>query len=171
MNAPKAVPGDHDVLFRALFAEHFGRLARLAHLLGADDAEHIAQEAFVRLRGTPDARAVTRLRATVVRLTRKRPARPSPGLDGLSRRQREVVVLRYGLELSATDIAKTLALSPASVDATIQCALEKLRRREDRTPLKLATQAIALVVAPHRPGQVSGEGASADRRRVKPAVP
>ncbi|MBE8525038.1 hypothetical protein ILP97_47465 [Amycolatopsis sp. H6(2020)] len=151
MNAPKAVPGDQDVLFRALFAEHFGRLTQLAHLLGADDAEDIAQEAFIRFRGAPDDGAVTRLRTTVVRLTRKRPARPRPALDGLSRRQHEVVVLRYGLELSTTDIAKTLALAPASVDATLDCALEKLRRRENRTPgrplLKRVTQAIALVVA------------------------
>ncbi|MEU0532571.1 sigma factor-like helix-turn-helix DNA-binding protein [Amycolatopsis tolypomycina] len=166
MNTPKAAPGDQDVLFRALFAEHFGRLARLAHLLGADDAEGIAQEAFVRLRGAPDDRAITRLRATVVRLTRRRPVRPCPALEGLSRRQREVVVLRYGLELSTTDIAEIVARTPATVEATIGCALQKLRRREIRAPgrplLKHVTQAAALAVA----ASVTATGVFATARQL-----
>jgi len=44
--AAGAVPGDPS--FEELFRIHAGRLARLAHLLGADDAEDVVQEAFCR---------------------------------------------------------------------------------------------------------------------------
>lgn len=44
--AAGAVPGDPS--FEELFRLHAGRLARLAHLLGADDAEDVVQEAFCR---------------------------------------------------------------------------------------------------------------------------
>ncbi len=63
--------------YAELFAAHFPRMVRLAALLGADDPEDIAQEAFVRLHGRnatlrdPDA-AIAYLRATVVNLSRSR---------------------------------------------------------------------------------------------------
>lgn len=63
--------------YAGLFTGHFARMTRLAALLGADDPEDIAQEAFVRLhRRTrtlrdPDA-ALAYLRTTVVNLTRSR---------------------------------------------------------------------------------------------------
>ena len=72
-SVPPTVPpaGDFEELFRARYLE----MVRLAGLLGADDPEDIAQEAFVRLMnkslGDPDA-ALPYLRAIVVNLTRNR---------------------------------------------------------------------------------------------------
>jgi RNA polymerase sigma-70 factor (sigma-E family) len=65
-----------DVL-RSLFAAHFRGLVRLATLLGADDPEDIAQEAFVRLhrssgRLRDQGSALPYLRRTVVNLSRSR---------------------------------------------------------------------------------------------------
>ena len=63
--------------FAALFDESFETMKRLAYLLGADDPENIAQEAFVRLHARwhtlsgPD-KALPYLRRTVVNLSRSR---------------------------------------------------------------------------------------------------
>ncbi|MEP6760746.1 MAG: sigma-70 family RNA polymerase sigma factor [Sporichthyaceae bacterium] len=67
------VAGDYAVLF----AGQFGAMTRLASLLGADDPEEVAQEAFVRLhrrsRTLRDPHAsLAYLRATVVNLSRSR---------------------------------------------------------------------------------------------------
>ena len=46
----ESAPGDLGApTFHDLFREYFGQMTRLAHLLGADDAENVAQEAFVKL--------------------------------------------------------------------------------------------------------------------------
>jgi RNA polymerase sigma factor (sigma-70 family) len=81
------VPGDplagraslsgEDADYRDLFFGQFAAMTRLAAMLGADDPEDVAQEAFVRLhRRTRTLRdphaAVGYLRATVVNLTRSR---------------------------------------------------------------------------------------------------
>ncbi|GAA3658582.1 SigE family RNA polymerase sigma factor [Nonomuraea antimicrobica] len=61
--------------FAELFAAHYHSLVRLAGLLGADDPEDIAQEAFSRLhtrRLRDDGAALSYLRATVCNLTRNR---------------------------------------------------------------------------------------------------
>ncbi|NRQ30582.1 sigma-70 family RNA polymerase sigma factor [Nonomuraea sp. NN258] len=61
--------------FAELFAAQYRSLVRLAGLLGADDPEDIAQEAFARLhsrRLRDDGAAVAYLRATVCNLTRNR---------------------------------------------------------------------------------------------------
>ncbi|TMR94285.1 sigma-70 family RNA polymerase sigma factor [Nonomuraea basaltis] len=61
--------------FSELFAAQYRPLVRLAGLLGADDPEDIAQEAFARLhvrRLRDDAAALAYLRATVCNLTRNR---------------------------------------------------------------------------------------------------
>jgi RNA polymerase sigma factor (sigma-70 family) len=64
-----------DADYRDLFFGQFAAMTRLAAMLGADDPEDVAQEAFVRLhRRTlrdPHA-AIGYLRATVVNLTRSR---------------------------------------------------------------------------------------------------
>lgn len=81
--------------FAELFAAHYHSLVRLAGLLGADDPEDIAQEAFSRLhtrRLRDDGAALAYLRATVCNLTRNRlrhlrlirlrrpdPPEPAPG--------------------------------------------------------------------------------------------
>ncbi|TMR16516.1 sigma-70 family RNA polymerase sigma factor [Nonomuraea turkmeniaca] len=61
--------------FAELFAAQYPGLVRLAGLLGADDPEDIAQEAFARLhtrRLRDDGAALAYLRATVCNLTRNR---------------------------------------------------------------------------------------------------
>ena len=69
-------PGE-DADYRDLFFGQFAAMTRLAAMLGADDPEDVAQEAFVRLHGRsrtlrdPHA-AVAYLRSTVVNLTRSR---------------------------------------------------------------------------------------------------
>ena len=66
-----------DTAVAGLFRERYPEMVRLADLLGADDPEDIAQEAFARLirrHGSlrdPDA-AVAYVRASVVNLTRNR---------------------------------------------------------------------------------------------------
>ena len=57
-----------------LFRERYLGMVRLAGLLGADDPEDIAQEAFARLmrKGLPDADPVPYLRMIVCNLTRNR---------------------------------------------------------------------------------------------------
>jgi len=149
--------------FHAVFHRHFSQMTRLAHLLGADDAENVAQEAFVRLHQRWDAiddhtYVVGYLRATVVNMSRSRlrhlrVVRRTPQdrpedersaevsavanweqqrirvvLGKLSRRQREVLVLRYWLDLSTAAIAETLGVSPGTVKATTHHAMENLRK-------------------------------------------
>ncbi|MEV0158806.1 hypothetical protein B0I32_101369 [Nonomuraea fuscirosea] len=66
--------------FAELFAAHYHALVRLAGLLGADDPEDIAQEAFSRLhtrRLRDDGAALAHLRSTVCNLTRNR-LQPDP---------------------------------------------------------------------------------------------
>ena len=75
-----ATDGDSDggeSVYRDLFHGHFAAMVRLAAMLGADDPEDVAQEAFVRLHQRawklrdPHA-AVSYLRASVVNLSRSR---------------------------------------------------------------------------------------------------
>jgi DNA-directed RNA polymerase specialized sigma24 family protein len=130
-------PPDSEAAVAALFAARYAEMVRLAGLLGADDAEDVAQEAFARLlnrhAGLRDpGAAIGYVRATVCNLTRNRrrhlsvarrsapPGLPEAGatleqavivredhgevlaaVAALPRRQREAVVLRYWLELSA----------------------------------------------------------------------
>lgn len=68
---------DDDARYRELFHAQFTPMVRLATMLGADDPEDVAQEAFVRLhrrtRTLRDANAaIGYLRTTVVNLTRSR---------------------------------------------------------------------------------------------------
>ena len=72
-----AEPAGRASTYEQLFHSHFRGMVRLASMLGADDPEDVAQEAFVRLHGRvttlrdPHA-AVGYLRTTVVNLTRSR---------------------------------------------------------------------------------------------------
>ncbi|TDD64624.1 RNA polymerase sigma factor [Actinomadura rubrisoli] len=146
-----------------LFAAHYPRLVGLAGLLGADDPEDVAQEAFARLQGR--GRALRRpetapayLRATVCNLVRNRrrhlrlarlrqPPPPDPAaaaehvvldreshreligaLDGLSRRQREALVLRYWLDLTDHEVAEAMDVSPGSAKTHIRRGLAALQR-------------------------------------------
>ena len=145
--------------FDALFDKNFEPMKRLAFLLGADDPENIAQEAFVRLHGrwsklAGEDKALPYLRRTVVNLSRSRlrhlrVVRRTPrerdrdtasaetvavanravadALDRLSRRQRQVVVLRYWLDLDQQSIADTLGIAVGTVKATTSQAMAVLR--------------------------------------------
>ena len=145
--------------FDALFDQNFEPMKRLAFLLGADDPENIAQEAFVRLHGRWDRlasadKALPYLRRTVVNLSRSRlrhlrVVRRTPrergldtasaesvalanqavqdALDRLPRRQRQVVVLRYWLDLDQKSIADTLGIAVGTVKATTSQAMAALR--------------------------------------------
>ena len=153
----------HPDAFRVLFDEQFERMRRLAYLLGADDPENIAQEAFVRLHGRlsglggPD-KALAYLRRTVVNLSRSRlrhllvvrraPRDPVPDADSaesqvlaradhdgvraalatLSPRQRQVLVLRYWLDLDQAEIADVLRVAVGTVKATTHHAMTSLRK-------------------------------------------
>jgi RNA polymerase sigma-70 factor (sigma-E family) len=148
--------------FEALFDASFEPMKRLAYLLGADDPENVAQEAFVRLHARwrtladPD-KAQAYLRRTVVNLSRSRLrhlrvvrrvpkeragvessaeahvlAKAEHGsllaaLSRLSLRQRQVIVLRYWLDLDQTEAAETLGVAAGTVKATTSQALAKLR--------------------------------------------
>jgi RNA polymerase sigma-70 factor (sigma-E family) len=135
--------------FRDLFVAHFRGLVRLAALLGADDPEDVAQEAFARLHGSigrlrdPGA-GLPYLRTTVVNLSRSRlrhlriVRRGVPGAPDVASaehsavlredhrevvhallllppRQREVLVLRYWLDLSEAEIADAMRISRGAV--------------------------------------------------------
>ncbi|MFI0479840.1 RNA polymerase sigma factor [Actinomadura sp. 9N215] len=157
---PPALAGD---VLEGLFAAHYRRLVGLAGLLGSDDPEDIAQEAFARLqdRGRTLRRpetAAAYLRATVCNLVRNRrrhlrivrlrqPPPPEPAsaaetvvldregdheliaaLDGLSRRQREAIVLRYWLDLSDHEVAEAMGIAPGSAKTHIRRGLIALQR-------------------------------------------
>ncbi|MFI6496343.1 sigma-70 family RNA polymerase sigma factor [Nonomuraea typhae] len=91
-----APPREAPPSFAELFAAQYHPLVRLAGLLGADDPEDIAQEAFSRLharRLRDDRAAVAYLRAIVCNLTRnrlrhlrlvrlRRPEPPEPARSG-----------------------------------------------------------------------------------------
>lgn len=152
-------PRAESVGFDALFDQNFEPMKRLAFLLGADDPENIAQEAFVRLhaRWTSLAgvdKALPYLRRTVVNLSRSRlrhlrvvrraPREPNrdaasaeslalgnqslwDALATLTRRQRQVLVLRYWLDLDQQAIADTLGIAVGTVKATTSQAMAALR--------------------------------------------
>ena len=76
-SAPPVLPHPDEGYVEELFRARYLEMVRLAGLLGADDPEDIAQEAFTRLmnkdRGLGDAQAaLPYLRAIVVNLTRNR---------------------------------------------------------------------------------------------------
>jgi RNA polymerase sigma-70 factor (sigma-E family) len=143
-----------------LFAAHYPQMVRLAALLGADDPEDIAQEAFVRFdqrrdQLPADVNAIGYVRTTVVNLTRSRlrhlrvvrrfvaeaplvesaevlavlsddKQRVIKALSQLSDRRRQVVVLRYWLDLSEAEIAETLGIRAGTVKSTSSAALAAL---------------------------------------------
>lgn len=74
---PPVVPPAGGGWYEALFRAHFPSVVRLAALLGADDPEDVAQEAFVRLHSSigrlrDQEAALAYLRRTTVNLSRSR---------------------------------------------------------------------------------------------------
>ena len=75
--AGSPAPPDSEAAVAELFAARYPEMVRLAGLLGADDAEDVAQEAFARLLGRhatlrDPAAAIGYVRVTVCNLTRNR---------------------------------------------------------------------------------------------------
>ncbi|MFE5213871.1 MULTISPECIES: RNA polymerase sigma factor [unclassified Streptomyces] len=131
------LPTAEDVVqdaFTALFRRHGGRLASL------DDPE-----AYLRTSVVNGARSVLRRRRTVrAHVPHAEGHAPAPeedvllhedhrevlaALRTLTRRQREVLVLRYWSYLTEADIAATLGLSRGAVKSTASRALDALGRR------------------------------------------
>ena len=147
-----------------LFHQHASRLVRLAALLGAEDPEDVAAEAFCRLyaarrRLREDDEGVVgylnkivvnqvrdrRRRATVARrdahLLAPRSTAPDPiashadreavleGLARLPHRQREVLVLRFWLDLPLGEIADAAGVSTGTVKSQLSRGLAALADR------------------------------------------
>lgn len=151
-----------DPAYEALFRAEVTSMIRLAALLGADDPENVAQEAFMRLHDRwPSVRdsesPVAYLRTVVVNLVRSRQRhlrvvhRHLPhqqtdaasaedmvvmraentwlmhALDSLAPRRREVLVLRYWLDLSEAQIAEVMNTSAGTVKSQLSRGLTNLR--------------------------------------------
>ena len=106
-------PADRPLTYEQLFHAHFRAMVRLAAMLGADDPEDVAQEAFVRLHGRSKAlrdphAAVGYLRTTVLNLTRSRQRHlsvvrrhPEPSLPDVDSAELHVVRREAGRDLVA----------------------------------------------------------------------
>lgn len=146
--------------FTELFHAHAGRLVRLAALLGDQDPEDAAAEAFckfykARSRVTSPDRPVGYLNRILVNEVRDRHRRRSverrdahlvavpssavPASDlgdhdqlvralaTLPHRQREVLVLRYWLDLPITDIAVVMGTGVGTVKSQLSRGLNRLQ--------------------------------------------
>jgi RNA polymerase sigma factor (sigma-70 family) len=136
-----------------MFRDRYLEMVRLAGLLGADDPEDIAQEAFLRLmKAAPGAGTLPYLRAIVVNLTRNRHrhlrvVRQRAMAEGsaeqaaslaedhreviaalaeLPARRREAIVLRYWLDLPEREIAAAMGVSLGTVKSQISRGLAGL---------------------------------------------
>lgn len=148
-HTPAVTPVD---TFDALYHREFAALLRLATVLvdHGEQAEEVVQEAFAQLylrwSGVRDPRAY--VRATVLNGCRKvlrrrrlarawRPPAEAPGELGFNHvldavralppRQRDVVILRYELQLGEAEIARTLGMPVGTVKSTLHRALARLR--------------------------------------------
>jgi RNA polymerase sigma factor (sigma-70 family) len=143
----------HDVLF----SQHFNATVHLARLLGSDDPENTAQEAFARLhvnrgRLRDASAALAYLRRTTTNLTTSRlrhlrVVRKTPGdvirdhpsaedsvvaaeridrllqaVRALPTRQRQVLILRYWMDLPLAEVADTLDMPVGTVKSTLSRA-------------------------------------------------
>ena len=84
----------------------------------------------VSLDDAPELTAPTDLEGDVVRKLSLGDA-----LSHLGDRDRELIALRYGADLSARDIAEVLSLTPNAVDVALHRAVERLRETLDRDEL------------------------------------
>ncbi len=150
-----------DEAIEQLYAAHWTRLVRLSVLLVRDTgtAEEVVQDAFVAVHARwhklrePD-KALAYLRQAVVNrhAARETDPHPHPGADetaldadrrhavldarrALPRRQREVLALRYYLDLTETEIADTLGISRGSVKAHASRGSAALRELLDGADL------------------------------------
>ena len=131
------VGGPAEDVVTVLFRAHGLRLLRTAMLLTGDlaTAEDVVQDAFLGLhRALPrlrdDGRIPGYLQVSVVNGCRSAlRARRRAVIDALARlpsRSREVIVLRYYLDLPQAEIAAVLGISRGTVSSTISRALDRL---------------------------------------------
>jgi len=152
----KARAAEPDDEFKAAFARLYPAAGRVALRILGDHAaaEDVAAEALARtyerwakVRALPylDAwvlRVASNLAIDMVRRRRPPLREPQPlwieeriavhlslvkALESLSRRQRDVVVLRYIGDLSEEDVSSVLGLAPGSVKTHLRRGLERLR--------------------------------------------
>jgi RNA polymerase sigma factor (sigma-70 family) len=152
----KARAREIDDEFKAAFARLYPSAGRVALRILGDHAtaEDVAAEALARTyERWPKIRTLPYLDAWVLRVTanlaidtvrRKRPPLREPrplwieeriavhvalvrAIESLSRRQRDVVVLRYIGDLSEADVSSVLGLAPGSVKTHLRRGLERLR--------------------------------------------
>jgi RNA polymerase sigma-70 factor (sigma-E family) len=157
MPAPEAPPSASDVApasFAGLYADQYGHMVRLAHLLIGSNAvaEELVQDAFVRVyeRWAHVEHPPAYLRQAVVnacrsyRRSRSRERRRTSvsatqiaasdvdelrdALASLSVRQRAAVVLRYYEDLPEAEIARLLECRPGTVKSLLARGLERLRK-------------------------------------------
>jgi RNA polymerase sigma factor (sigma-70 family) len=150
------VAADGDVDFDAVYVGHATRLVRLAALLGAEDPEDVAQEAFCRLYAARsrvrEPELVAYLNRIVVNEVRTRARRrrtalgkrhllrvaeASPGPTGertavlaemarLPQRQREALVLRYWLDLPFDEVAEAMGVATGTAKSQVSRGLKAL---------------------------------------------
>jgi RNA polymerase sigma factor (sigma-70 family) len=144
--------------FERFYEQHrdevFGYLVRL---LGRPDAEDAFQETFLRaLRGYPALRHARHLRAWVftiatrIAIDERRRARAVPAgepevtvaderpayaeladlADGLPPKERAAVILRYGYDLSYSDIGEALGSTEEAARQAASSGVRRLRRKE-----------------------------------------
>jgi RNA polymerase sigma-70 factor (ECF subfamily) len=145
-----------DEAFEAFWREHFASVARAATGItgNVEDGAEVAQEAFARAYqhwakvsglDRPEAWvhrvavnvAISHLRRAHRRIVPASPPIVEPpdapdddllrALRGLTPAQRAVVVLRFYLDLSVDDVAKTMRKRPGTVRALTHQGMERLR--------------------------------------------
>lgn len=114
--------------FEILFGEQFVTTVRLAGLLGADDPEDVAQEAFARLHARMAGLRQEAAAVAYVRLAAgfEEQRRVVAAVALLPPRQRAVVVLRYWADLSPPEVATTLGIPVGTVKSATARALKKI---------------------------------------------
>lgn len=147
---------DPDADFDEIYVGHVARLVRLAALLGAEDPEDVAQEAFCRLYAARarvrEPELVAYLNRIVVNEVRSRarrhrvaigkrhllavadaaPASPSDRtavlaeLAQLPQRQREALVLRYWLDLPFEQVAESMGVATGTARSQVSRGLQAL---------------------------------------------
>jgi RNA polymerase sigma factor (sigma-70 family) len=145
--------------FETFYAEHCGEVLRLLRRrLGTVDADDAFQETFLRaLRAYERLEHGEHLRAWVLTIASRvaidaaRRARPADELreqasndeppayadlgeltDGLPRKERAAVVLRYGYDLTYDQIAAALDSSPAAARQAASSGVRRLRERRQQ---------------------------------------
>ena len=145
-----------DSEFDEIYVGHVARVVRFAALLGAEDAEDVAQEAFCRLYAARarvrEAEVVPYLNRIVVNEVRSRARRQvvatrkrhllavsdtAPAASGdraavlaelgrLPQRTREAIVLRYWLDLPFDQVAETMGVATGTAKSQVSRGLRTL---------------------------------------------